>query len=534
MDLAEDIQQLEQTVQQLEVQATKVEHQEKIFNLKFLNTQQNYLDAVNTKSNHVVFLQGPNGCGKSFTTAADVSAECLGFEPWSGVIRPNYADVHYPCAVLLPDFDNHARKFYEQNILQLFPASQTRLDRTHDGSPRNIHIKDPRTGLWAPRHIKIFTSKQDEGSLEAGNYQRLHVDEPCSRAHYMALSRGLRGTHGKVTMTMTPLSQPWIHLEIYAESADVGGPKTNYKVFMVPWHENLVSHGGYIPDEDMENFWDKCDPDELRARKYGEWLHLTGRIYTTYDDKVHVIPDDFEVLDPRFQEVCPHVLVIDPHERLPFAMGLYWLTPDGTLIVEDEWPKENFHEMKGTDYTYSSYADVIAQFPPTVYNLMDPNFGRKRDIQTGQTVSDELTIHTGRGFITEGIIDNLATGHEAVKKRLEYNRDEPLSAWNCPKILIRARCKNHRTAFKYYSWQEFTGNARDRNTANPKPQEKYKHFVDLPRYASVYPMHWFDTSTRILIGGPARRSRANDRPTPGGDNKYRNLTRSRSRRRYIR
>lgn len=439
--------------------------------------------------------------GKSVTAAADLSAECIGYEPWSGRKRPTYTAIPYPVALILPNYTDHARKFLEQDIYSLWPRDQIRVEKTADGAPRAIWL--PR----ALRPIRIFTSKQDIGSGEAGNYQRVHIDEPCSRDHYIAITRGLRSTRGKVTITMTPISEPWMTEDIMERCGNLGGDKKHYVCFQADWRENLVEYGGHVRQIDMENFWEKCDADELEARKFGRPIELTGRVFREFDSDVHVIDED--PVPPDVVESCPKILSIDPHPRRPFAMCWAYVTPTDEIVIYDEWPPGDYHRMKTSIFNYDHYAEVIEERGWCLWNLMDPNSGRSPAGTSGLTVSRELSMRTSRAFLTDANND-LTVGHTAIKGRLAYDTSQPVSFTNRPSLFIKSNCRNVVRAFRSYVWDEWDGHTQDSRGPKPKPQERHKDFLDVVRYICVYP------SIRYLkfdgTAGDARLSRPRFRP----------------------
>lgn len=440
--------------------------------MSFLPTQQKYLDAVNDPAYWAVLMTGPNQCGKSMVAGADLVAEMLGYEPWSGRRRNPST---YPIALLLEDYDNHGRKFLEQNIYWLVPQDEVHVVRTQGGGPRTISIKGGISSIY------VYTRDQDPARLEGVTVKRVHLDEPNSRAHTIALIRGLQKTRGKLTMTMTPISEPWIFEEYYNKAGNLGGSRKDIFAVTAFPEENLMSKGGFLDDESVQRFRESLTEEEIEARVHGRWMHLMGRVYKEFDDTIHIV-DEL----PCPLEECRVILSIDPHDRIPFAMTWTAITPWNDLYVFKEWPETPFEFFKTTQATYKDYFVIIQGGPDTNFIVMDPNFGRKRQAVSGLTVSEELSLGIRRGVFTN-IIDDLQAGHNLVRNLLSYDKSKEISNLNAPKLHVLRGCRNVITAFRNYVWEEWSGKISDGKSPKNKPRERYKHFMDCVRYTAMFP-----------------------------------------------
>lgn len=499
-DIQEKLREVNESIYAYERKMAGLATRDRLTGFTPLPTQQRYFESTNDPGNHLTIFYGPNGCGKSKVCGACISSEALGWEPWSGRKRPMHSDVPYPIGLLLPDYDNHARKFLEQDLRYFHREEAIRIERTHEGAPRRIFLKDPVTGRDARHPINIYTSKQDVSAQEAPNLQALYADEPCDRAHYIALSRGLRGTGGKTRLFGTLVSEPWMQEEILERCGNNGGELEHYVALRPDWRENIKEYGGYVPLADFERFWEKCDPDELQARKFGDPLDLTGRVYHEFDSRVHVITED--LVPDEVLATCPRVLVVDPHPRRPFAMIWAYVTPEEEIVVYDEWPSYeevgDFHRLRTSRSTWMDYAREIAARGPCVWNIMDPNAGRAPSSVGGPDISSRLSqallaIGDHRGFSTD-VDDDLTVGHTAVKQRLVYDKDRPLSYENRPSLFFMANCKQAIKGMRLYTWDDFTGRQADLKGLKPKPRERNKDFPDAVRYLCVSTIQYLDVS----------------------------------------
>ena len=187
------------------------------------------------------------------------------------------------------------------------------------------------------------------------------------------------------------------------------------------------------------------------------------------------------------------MLAVDPHDRLPFAMVWSYLTPWGDYIIDHEWPTEPFESIRSHSYTYWDYARVIGEHPRAQWRVMDPNFGRKRIGATGRTVSEEMAMRSSADnplYFDTRVVDDLQAGHASVAELLRYDKSQPVSNENSPKLFIKKRCRNVLTGFKYYTWDDYRGSLGDSKEPKQKPKEKYKHFPDCVRYMAMYPIKY--------------------------------------------
>ena len=395
-----------------------------------------------------------------------MAATIEGYEPWNGIPRAHKPPVKI--ALHVPDYDNHARKFVENHVLQFYDRRLLHIDSTQQGAPRSVRF--PNGSI-----VRIFTDDQDSMRLEGDTWHELYVDEPAPRDHIIALQRGLSFYSGKTIMTMTPLSEPWIFDDIYVKALNLGGEREDIFAITAFPDENLKSHGGYLPDKDVEIFRAGLSEEEREARVHGRWMHLLGRVYKSFDERIHLVDHDLAEPGERTTGVT-----IDPHDRLPFAIGFWYVTRAGDLLFYDEWPQEDFEEFTSCNLTIEDYCHLLNDRGSHFWKLMDPNYGPRKSVITGLSIAEEFQLR-GFAFNTQ-ILDDLAAGHRAVDDYLRYDKDRPLDATNQPKLYVHRRCKNIIKAFKNYIWDEWRGRTAEGRSIKQKPKEKYKHFMDATRY----------------------------------------------------
>ena len=459
-------------------QRRKSEHT--LRDMEWLPTQKRFISAYHDPDIDTVLMTGPNQVGKSILAASMMTATCQGHQPWDG--KPRRFKPPVKIALLLPDYDNHATKFFEQDLCSLLPRDHMRVKTTQQGAPRIITFPGFRNSS-----IHIFSSDQEMKRQEGARWHELWIDEPCERGHYVALARGLQRTQGMTCMTMTPVNEPWIAEEFYDAAHNQGGAKRNVFAITAFPDENRESLGGHLPDKAVDAFRANLTPEEREARVHGRWTHLIGRVYKSFDPNVHVIEGLPPLPNGITLDDLPHGVVVDPHDRLPFAIAWFCIYPGEDMVFYAEYPDTAFEQITSCDLDIDDYCDILDQVRHRMtWRLMDPNYGNRGAIQAnGQTIAEAFAIR-GYPFQTD-IMDDLTAGHRAVRGRLHYDRERPLSPLNAPKLYVTQNCMNIRKSFRMYLWADHKGRTAEGKTRKEVPQEKFKHYMDLIRYPCVYP-----------------------------------------------
>lgn len=466
-------------LEELERKAEERETKRRLERLKLLPSQAELIKAYNDPKISTIIFTGPNQVGKSLIIAAGMSATVKGYQPWDQVRRRFKPPVRI--ALLLKDYDNHATKFLEQNLRPFWPKNSLKIDRTQSGGPRHITFHPYGST------VHIFTHDQESDRAEGGTYHELYVDEPCPRQHVIAIQRGLSFFGGKTIFTMTPLSEPWIFDDVYNKAGNMGGERQDiYAITAFP-DENLQSKGGYLDDESVRVFRENLSEEEREARVHGRWAYLLGRVYKDFDERVHVLDDDLVPEKDRCYGVS-----VDPHDRIPFAIAFFYLTPTNDLVFYDEFPHEPFENFTSCNLVYDDYVPILRQHP-SFWKLIDPNFARKKSAVNGLTVAEELQIR-GLAFDTS-VNDDLTAGHQAVAQRLKWDKTRPRDALNQPKLFIKRNCRNLIHSIRSYIWSDWRGRASEGRSPKQVPVERYKHFCDCIRYACMARVKYLNVDT---------------------------------------
>jgi phage terminase large subunit-like protein len=369
--------------------------------------------------------------------------------------------------------------------------------------------------------MNFKTIDQEIETFESANVGIIVFDEPPPLAIYKACwSRLRRG--GIMIIAATPLfSASWFVDEITSKANTKDSDKYWQKV---PVWANCVEQGGtwrlpklgdhpkgFLYEADINRTLQNYDPDELEARRDGEFKFLTGRVYKTYDSKIHFVP----ILNIYAQDKWNYMwrMVIDPHDRRPPA--IIWMRINYCMkwevirefpsIYDDVYDNAPFHKIKNADpLTMSDFIKWMHKIETKelripqnrIDRVIDPNFGNKRDHMTGMSIAEEYISEAGKigwriGFI-RNVIDELAQGHKRVKELLKNGIDD------IPNLVVGDRCFNTDYAMRNYSYDEYAGKQLEKREISETVKEIGKDFADCIRYGAMVPVSFSYERTDLL------------------------------------
>lgn len=326
-----------------------------------------------------------------------------------------------------------------------------RTKKGHDGYVELIEFNTGST-------IFIGSYFQESGTQEGLDWDWAHFDEPPPRPMWIAVRRGLLDRGGRAWFTLTPLNCPWIYNELYRKA---DGLATSIHTITLP-------DNPYISDKEKQAFINSLHPDEIEARVYGKFSHLLGSIFPEFRRDVHVVHPHSP------PEGCPIFMVMDPHDRRPSYIMWAYVDARDRIVIFDEWPNNNFWEMKSVHMSVRDYSNVIRdkEGRMKVYErIMDPNFGRTPSHMTGRTLVEEYWEY-GLDFYTD-INNDIAVGHNRIHDRLEHKNREP-------GLLVTSNCHNMLWAFESYVWK--TRDLEAEFNAKERPDDSGKDQIDAVRY----------------------------------------------------
>ena len=298
--------------------------------------------------------------------------------------------------------------------------------------------------------------------------------EPPSEDIYKAtVGRFRKG--GKIGFFMTPLTgSAWISDKLVDTHSE------NTKVVHADIEQNCKQHGvrGVLEHSAIQRMMDEWDEEELDARAGGKFIHLSNVILgRSFKRDVHIVPDD---LAPPAG--CQWMRIIDPAIGKPWAIGWAWVDHRGQIVFDREYPTEDFTKMRESKLSISDYAHIIRtverenRYFPVEWEILDRHFGNARNYQ-GRTLKATLNDDYGFSFRDSyNCEEEIEQGIQKVKDYLKFDEKRPLDAINCPRVLVKQRCKNIIRSL-------------ERSSRNPKTYKQeddhYKDHFDIVRYACM-------------------------------------------------
>lgn len=174
--------------------------------------------------------------------------------------------------------------------------------------------------IWRNGSVSfIMSAEQDDMVFEGTMWWHGWCDEPFRRSIYVALKRGLLVKNGPLAWTCTPIEEPWMYEELVMKE------DPNIEVF-----EGSTDENRRISDAAKEEYFGSLTPEELIARRYGKFLHLSGRVFKTFKKELHRI-SPFNI-----PEHWPVWISIDPHRNKPHAVLFLAVSPQGIKYVCNE------------------------------------------------------------------------------------------------------------------------------------------------------------------------------------------------------
>jgi hypothetical protein len=379
---------------------------------------------------------------------------------------------------------------------------------------------------WPNQGFRLYSRTIDQGLevFESANVSVIICDEPPPQPIYEALQFRIR-KGGIIIMPATAIgSNATYFQDEFVESPDlysIDNP-TGFKYHAsVRAEEACIETSGdwYIPEygtHPMGNLplqWIenrrkalRNKPEIMAARLDGKMTVYQGRIIKNYKPNLHF---GFTSLTNN-PAALSYMMVVDPHDRRPPAVGWFSIDKFGFRQAIREWPSvydDDFDKLLFVNikdafgWTVKMYVERWAEIEAEIgipenriIRIMDPNFGTK-PVRTG-THAGKTTAQVYRDaareylkldwFFDTNVPDNLEEGHSMLRSIFELDANGDIQ------YLIDKTCQNMHKSLLRYIWDDFTGkDAEERQGIKEKPKEKWKDFVDIQRYMVMYePFKW--------------------------------------------
>jgi len=266
----------------------------------------------------------------------------------------------------------------------------------------------------------------------------------------------------------------------------------------------------------------KLTDEQREVRMHGNFLHLSGVIYSLFTDGESVWcfkcqkriitvdghcvtckSDDIEtfthVIEPHpVPNNWPIVMVIDPHPRKKDAIGWFAITPsdDVVLVAEAEADGTAADVKRVIDDIESRYRFLVRK------RLMDPNIATETNDKLGRGWTIRRA-YDDVGLRCDLANDEINAGIQNVNELLKPDRNT-----RRPRFRAFNTCQRFIKGMRTWSWDEHV------RTGDKEPKEKVrdkaKDFPDLIRYLAL------DSPTyrRYTVGGGYVRGPVRERHVP--------------------
>jgi hypothetical protein len=343
--------------------------------------------------------------------------------------------------------------------------------------------------------VAIKTHDQDVVAHAGPNLDIILCNEPMPQNLFGENMGRLRNSSCPIFATyMTPLSvSAWLYEQAIEGEDDVNTCLAEASI----WDncKDVPGTRGVLPRENIERIieqWRREDPEQAEARITGKFQHLSGRIFKTFEPRVHCI-EQLEI-----PKNWPLSVVVDPHDSRPPFVTFWAQDPLGNLYCIDEYPTYNghraYHMIKDTGFTYDHFADAIKKKMASIAPakqwtdfVMDPNKGQTKIGSTNNTIRKEYA-NRGIKCRTKNIDDDLDRGHKKIQEKLYFDRDKwessgELTVDNQPKIFFfKDKCFQTIQSMNKYAFKMGVDQGQ---SLTSKVEQTYKDPVDTVRYRCV-------------------------------------------------
>ncbi len=346
--------------------------------------------------------------------------------------------------------------------------------------------------------LQIFSHDQETQDFASASVHDIRFDEGPKPAIYRENLLRLR-EGGYVSTAMTPPDDEskawqaaWVYDELYQKGLQGPGKDPYIDAFTFHTQDNR-----FISQETIANISRGLTPMQRQVRLFGAFMHLGGRIYSTYTDRpqtwcfrcneaclvveqkcatcqnTNIVPF-CHFIEPFEQAYTwPCIFVIDPHPRKPHTMAWYVVSPSDDIYQVAELEVDAEPELvrdRVTSLETSLGLSVTRRF-------LDPNMGLSPSGTTnkrGRTVRDE--------FDAVGLRCDLADDNrETARGRLRlYLKPDPRTKQ--PRFSIFQTCPKSNFQMNRYVWGEWaTSSSHDKNP-KPMPAELNSDFPACHQY----------------------------------------------------
>ncbi len=261
------------------------------------------------------------------------------------------------------------------------------------------------SGAGKNKKVEFMSSKQDLDAFMSVQRQALYQDEEIDKMKWDENQIRLLKENGDSTITLTPVrGLDWSFDHIWRRASRICRSETICAKFGLQ-KEEIKDTGADIEvfcwatDDNPAMTIDTInrimegidDEDELAMRRYSVFRQVSGRIFKTFDTKVHRVPRD-QVWDPSLFRTYWHFRIIDYHQRKPWNVSWVAVSPTHEWFVWNELLANHDHMVchdLRDKIKAESLLDEDEEFNRAT--LIDP-LANTKQTNTGLSVFEDLSM----------------------------------------------------------------------------------------------------------------------------------------------
>ena len=418
--------------------------------------QKQFIDIIGSGNSFISIFSAGNGTGKT-TLATTILGNAMWGPQNSWFDHPIFRKWPYP---------KRARYITDPKLLEEIGPFSTEIKtwwpnwRYEALKAGQKYFSQYKSESWV---IDVMSYEQQVREFEGGTLGLIIFDEPPPRPIWNAcISRLRKG--GIIIVLMTPLTLAgWFYDEIV--------PDNQNSLVYAGMEDNCKTHGvrGVLEHDHIDKLIKNMPPEEVEARVYGRAMYLKGLVFKTYDPRIHVLKEPFR---PPLGSTIYNV--VDPHGDKPFFSIWAYPASNGDLIVFEEHPNENFFQMHNCQLDITDYKRIYADKEQGyhVKRVIDRHFADTTTAAWKKTLRQELQDIGMNYDPSYSASEEISTGVIALRKRLNYNTNQPISSTNRPSLYINPHCINTQHALSRWSWDE----------KKQRYSDNFKDPIDVLRY----------------------------------------------------
>jgi hypothetical protein len=469
-------------------------------------------------------FKGNQGGGTQATAGYDAPLRILGLHPVAE--RNNLMDkpIRFVSKVVPEDKDDEDNQQYVCMRSVFGPMGA--IVKNITARNKTMHIRNIR-GYGPPVFkAEFMASTQELDAFMSVQRSAYYQDEEIEKNKWNESIKRLMKAGGDVSVSVTPVKgldwmydSLWCKAQLVVRSStvcakfgypavDITGKRTGIECFQWATDDNPGISKEAI-DQIFENF---DDADELAMARYGVFKQVSGRIYKSFDKRVHVLPFDDWFSEDLFRTYWQY-RVIDFHQKKPWYVTFAAVTPTHEWFVWQEIVAS--HDNRTTYELRDEIKDKSLLDEDTEFNratLIDPlskveqgNTGMTTfsDLETGENGLRRLEaadtkgspVH-GREHIKMRLRNSIICGHPGNNVINDPTKEEARFGLYRPTLWILDSCPKHIEQIEGWRYVDYVQERVRATRTTKRESEKNQDFCrNLEFLGSHNPAYWAMTET---------------------------------------